>query len=142
MALTPGTKLGPYEILAPLGSGGMGDVYRARGTRLDRDVAIKVLPEALTKDADRLRRFEQEARTIAALNHPNILGIHDVGAYDGEPFLVSELLEGKTLREAMEAVRLPVRRAIEYALGIVQGLAAAHEKGVVHRDLKPENVFI
>ena len=142
MALTPGTKLGPYEILAPLGSGGMGDVYRARDTRLGRDVAIKVLPEALTKDADRLRRFEQEARTIAALNHPNILGIHDVGTYDGAPFLVSELLEGKTLREAMEAVRLPVRRAIEYALGIVQGLAAAHEKGVVHRDLKPENVFI
>ena len=142
MALTPGTKLGPYEILAPLGFGGMGDVYRARDTRLGRDVAIKVLPEALTKDADRLRRFEQEARTIAALNHPNILGIHDVGAYDGAPFLVSELLEGKTLREAMEAVRLPVRRAIEYALGIVQGLAAAHEKGVVHRDLKPENVFI
>src|SRR5262249_46017148 len=124
MALTSGTKLGPYEILAPLGAGGMGDVYRARDMRLSRDVAIKVLPDALTKDADRLRRFEQEARTIAVLNHPNILGIHDIGTYDGAPFLVSELLEGKTLREALDAGRLPVRRAIEYALAIVQGLAA------------------
>jgi serine/threonine protein kinase/Tol biopolymer transport system component len=120
----------------------MGEVYRARDTRLGRDVAIKVLPEALARDADRLRRFEQEARTIAALSHPNILGIHDIGAHDGAPFLVSEFLEGQTLREKLEAGPLPVRRAIEYALGIAQGLAAAHEKGVVHRDLKPENVFI
>jgi serine/threonine protein kinase/Tol biopolymer transport system component len=142
MALTPGTKLGPYEILAPLGAGGMGDVYRARDTRLGRDVAIKVLPEALTKDVDRLRRFEQEARTIAALNHPNILGIHDIGTYDGAPFLVSELLEGKTLRETLEAGPLAMRRSIEYALGIAQGLAGAHDKGIVHRDLKPENVFV
>jgi len=142
MALNPGTKLGPYEIVAPLGSGGMGDVYRARDTRLGRDVAIKVLPETLTKDADRLRRFEQEARTIAALNHPNILGIHDIGTYEGAPFLVSELLEGKTLRETLEAGSLPMRRCIEYALGIAQGLAGAHDKGIVHRDLKPENVFI
>jgi Tol biopolymer transport system component len=120
----------------------MGEVYRARDTRLGRDVAIKVLPEALARDADRLRRFEQEARTIAALSHPNILGIHDIGTHDGAPFLVSELLEGQTLRERFEAGPLPVRRAIEYALGIAQGLAAAHEKGIVHRDLKPENVFI
>jgi Tol biopolymer transport system component len=142
MALTSGTKLGPYEIVSPLGAGGMGEVYRARDTRLGRDVAIKVLPEALAKDADRLRRFEQEARAIAALNHPNILGIHDIGTHDGAPFLVSELLEGQTLRESLESGPLPVRRAIEYALGIAQGLAAAHEKGIVHRDLKPENVFV
>src|SRR6266568_7481155 len=142
MALTSGTKLGPYEILSPLGAGGMGEVYRARDTRLGRDVAIKVLPEALAKDADRLRRFEQEARTIAALNHPNILGIHDIGTHEDAPFLVSELLEGQTLRETLESGPLPVRRAIEYALGIATGLAAAHEKGIVHRDLKPENVFI
>src|SRR6202158_373090 len=142
MALSSGTKLGPYEIQAPLGAGGMGEVYRARDTRLGRDVAIKVLPEALANDADRLRRFEQEARTIAALNQPNILGIHDIGAHDGAPFLVSEFLDGQTLREKLEAGPLPVRRAIEYALGIAQGLAAAHQKGIVHRDLKPENVFV
>jgi eukaryotic-like serine/threonine-protein kinase len=142
MALTSGMKLGPYEIQSPLGAGGMGEVYRARDTRLGRDVAVKVLPEGLAKDADRLRRFEQEARTIAALNHPNILGIHDIGTHDGAPFLVSEFLEGEPLREKLEAGPQPVRRAIEYALGIAQGLAAAHEKGIVHRDLKPENVFI
>ena len=142
MALSPGTKLGPYEILALLGAGGMGEVYRGRDTRLNRDVAIKVLPEALANDADRLRRFEQEARTIAALNHPNILGIHDIGAHDGAPFLVSEFLEGQTLRNKLESGPLPLRRAIEYGLGIAQGLAAAHEKGIVHRDLKPENVFV
>ncbi len=142
MGLTSGTKLGPYEIQSPLGAGGMGEVYRATDTRLGRDVAVKVLPGGLAKDPDRLRRFEQEARTIAALNHPNILGIHDIGTHDGAPFLVSELLEGQTLREKLEAGPLPVRRAIEYALGIAQGLAAAHDKGIVHRDLKPENVFI
>ena len=120
----------------------MGEVYRARDTRLGRDVAIKVLPEALANDADRLRRFEQEACTIAALNHPNILGIHDIGAHDGAPFLVSEFLEGQTLREKLVSGPLPVRRALEYALGIAEGLAAAHEKGIVHRDLKPENVFV
>src|SRR3984885_6590449 len=142
MALTSGTRLGPYEIVALLGAGGMGEVYRALDTRLGRDVAIKVLPEGLAKDPDRLRRFEQEARTIAALNHPNILGIHDIGTHDGAPFLVSEFLEGQTLREKLVLGPLPVRRAIEYALGIAQGLAAAHEKGIVHRDLKPENVFV
>src|SRR6266403_1873313 len=142
MALRSGTKLGPYDIQSPLGAGGMGEVYRARDTRLERDVAIKVLTEALADDDDRLRRFEQEARTIAALNHPNSLGIHDIGTHDGAPFLVSEFLEGQTLREKLESGPLPVRRAIEYALGIAQGLAAAHEKGIVHRDLKPENVFV
>lgn len=120
----------------------MGEVYRARDTRLGRDVAIKVLPEALASDADRLRRFEQEARTIAALNHPNILGIHDIGTHDGAPFLVSEFLEGQTLREKLISGPLPVRRALEYSFGIAEGLAAAHEKGIVHRDLKPENVFV
>src|SRR5450631_2620001 len=142
MALTSGTKLGPYEIISPLGAGGMGEVYRARDTRLGRDVAIKVLPEALAHDADRLRRFEQEARTIAALNHPNILGIHDIGVHGGAPFLVSEFLEGQTLREKLVLGPLPVRRAIECALGIAEGLAAAHDKGIVHRDLKPENLFV
>src|SRR5579862_9373197 len=142
MALTSGTKLGPYEIVSPLGAGGMGEVYRARDTRLGRDVAIKVLPEALANDADRLRRFEQEARTVAALNHPNILGIHDIGNYSGSPYLVSEFLEGKTLREKLKDGPLPLRRASEYALGIAHGLAAAHEKGIIHRDLKPENIFI
>ncbi len=142
MSLTSGTKLGPYEILSPLGAGGMGEVYRAKDTRLGREVAIKVLPEALANDADRLRRFQQEAQAVAALNHPNILSIHDFGQHEGSPFLVSELLEGQSLREALEAGPMPVRRAIEYALGIAKGLAAAHEKGIVHRDLKPENVFI
>jgi Tol biopolymer transport system component len=142
MALTSGTKLGPYEIVSPVGAGGMGEVYRARDTRLGRDVAIKVLPEGLANDTDRLRRFEQEARTIAALNHPNILGIHDIGTHDGAPFLVSEFLEGQTLREKLVSGPLPVRRAIEYALGMAEGLAAAHDKGIVHRDLKPENVFV
>src|SRR6201987_6568334 len=107
MALTSGTKLGPFEILVPIGAGGMGEVYRARDTRLGRDVAIKVLPESLANDSDRLRRFEQEARTIAALNHPNILGIYDIGTHDGAPLLVSELLEGQTLREKLEARPLP-----------------------------------
>src|ERR1700678_2923577 len=140
MAFSSGTKLGPYEFQSPLGAGGMGEVYRARDTRLGRDVAIKVLLGTLDKDADRLRRFEQEARTIAALNHPNILGIHDIGAHDGAPFLVSEFLEGQTLREKLEAGPLPVRRAIEYALGIAQGVAAGHEKGIVHRGLNTEKL--
>jgi Tol biopolymer transport system component len=142
MGLTSGTRLGPYQIVSLLGMGGMGEVYRARDTRLGRDVAIKVVPEAMASDPDRLRRFEQEARTIAALNHPNILGIHDIGVHDGAPFLVSELLEGQTLREKLVSGPLPLRRAIEYALGMATGLAAAHEKGIVHRDLKPENVFV
>src|SRR6202453_5440841 len=142
MALPSGTKLGPYEIVAPIGAGGMGEVYRAKDTRLGRDVAIKVLPEAFARDADRLRRFEQEARAVAALNHPNILAIHDIGEYNGAPFLVSELLEGHLLREELNGGALPTRRAVEDASQIAEGLAAAHDKGIVHRDLKPENVFV
>src|SRR6516162_9003970 len=121
MALNPGTKLGPYEIGAPLGAGGMGEVYRARDGRLGRDVAVKVLPPSLANDKDRLRRFEQEAKTVAALNHPNILGLHDIGNYEGAPFLVSELLEGETLREKITEGPIPTRRTVEYALGIAQG---------------------
>ncbi len=142
MALAPGAKLDPYEIVSPLGAGGMGEVYRARDARLGRDVAIKILPESFARDADRLRRFEQEARAVAALNHPNILAIHDIGQYNGAPFLVSELLEGESLRGVLDRGPLPQRKTIEYGVQIAHGLAAAHEKGIVHRDLKPENIFI
>ena len=142
MSLAPGSKLGPYEILAPVGAGGMGEVYRARDARLGREVAIKILPEGFAQHPDRLRRFEQEARVVATLNHPNILAIHDIGAEEGAPYLVTELLDGEPLREKMKTGVLPLRRALEYALGIAHGLAAAHEKGIVHRDLKPENVFV
>jgi tRNA A-37 threonylcarbamoyl transferase component Bud32/Tol biopolymer transport system component len=142
MAMTPGAKLGPYEIVGPLGAGGMGEVYRARDTRLGREVAIKVLPESLTADADRLHRFENEARAVATLNHPNILAIHDIGEQSGSPYLVSELLEGHSLRQELVSGALPARKAAEYAAQIAQGLSAAHEKNIIHRDLKPENVFI
>jgi eukaryotic-like serine/threonine-protein kinase len=140
--MNPGTKCGPYEIAGPIGAGGMGEVYRATDTRLGREVAIKILSSTLTKDSDRLWRFEQEAKTVAALNHPNILGIHDIGTYDGSPFLVSEYLEGETLRQKIDQGPIPTRRTVEYALGIAKGLAAAHEKAIIHRDLKPENIFI
>lgn len=142
MALAAGTKLGPYEIIAPLGAGGMGEVYRAKDPRLHREVAIKVLPSYFCRDPDRLRRFEQEARTAGALNHPNILAVYDVGTYAGFPYLVTELLEGSTLRDRLNGGSLPSRKATEYAGQIAQGLAAAHEKGIVHRDLKPENIFV
>jgi eukaryotic-like serine/threonine-protein kinase len=142
MSFVAGTKLGPFEILAPLGAGGMGEVYRARDTRLGRDVAIKVLPESFANDAERLRRFEQEARAIATLNHPNILSVHDIGEQESTHYLVAELLEGETLREKLSGGALPQRKAIEYALQIAAGLGAAHQKGVVHRDLKPENLFV
>lgn len=142
MALTPGTRLGPYEIVAPLGAGGMGEVYRARDTRLERTVAIKILPESLAGDRERLERFQQEARILSALNHPNLMAVYDVGAQDGLHFLVSEFLEGQTLRERLIAGPLPPRRVNEYGLQIARGLAAAHEKGIVHRDLKPENIFV
>jgi Tol biopolymer transport system component len=142
MALTSGTKLGPYEIQSSLGAGGMGEVYRARDTRLERTVAIKVLPESLAKDTDRLLRFEQEARVLSTLNHPNLLAIYDVGAQGGTHYLVSEYLEGQTLRERMGVGSLPQRKICEYALQIANGLAAAHDKGIVHRDLKPENIFV
>jgi Tol biopolymer transport system component len=142
MALAPGTLLGAYEVVALLRTGGMGEVYRARDPRLGREVAIKVLPAGVADDPDRLQRFEQEARAAAALNHPNILAVHDVGRHDGEPYIVSELLEGETLRERLHGGALPVRKAVEYAVQIAHGLAAAHEKGIVHRDLKPENFFV
>jgi serine/threonine protein kinase len=142
LTLTAGTKLGDYEVKSLLGSGGMGEVYRARDSRLGRDVAIKVLPPSLSSDSDRLRRFEQEARAAAALNHPNILAVFQMGTYQGAPYLVSELLEGETLREQIKRGRMTVRKAIDYGVQLARGLAAAHEKGIVHRDLKPENLFV
>jgi eukaryotic-like serine/threonine-protein kinase len=138
----PGARLGPYEIVSALGAGGMGEVYRARDPRLGRDVAIKVLPTAFSADAGRLKRFEQEARAAAALNHPNILAVYDIGTDAGAPFIVSELLEGDTLRDRVNGGPATVRKSIEHALQIARGLAAAHDKGIVHRDLKPENVFL
>jgi len=140
MTLAPGTKLGQYEILAPLGAGSMGEVYRARDSRLNREVAIKVLP-TLT-DPDRLARFEIEAKAAGALNHPNILSIYQMGTHDGAPYLVCELLEGKTLAESLRRGPLPIRQAIQFGTQIAHGLSAAHEKGIVHRDLKPENLFV
>jgi|SRR5450432_178944 len=142
MPLTSGTKLGPYEILSPLGAGGMGEVYRARDSRLNRDVAVKILPATFARDPERLRRFQQEAQAVAALSHPNILAVHDFGEHDGSPYLVTECLEGETLRDRMRPGALPLRKANEYAEQVARGLAAAHEKGIVHRDLKPENIFI
>ena len=142
MALAPGARVGPYEVVGPLGAGGMGEVYRARDTRLGRDVALKVLPAPVAGDAERQRRFEQEARAVGALNHPNVLAIHDVGSHEGTPFIVAELLEGATLRERVAAGPLPSRKALDFAGQIARGLAAAHDKGIVHRDLKPENLFV
>ena len=125
MPLPAGTKLGPYEIVALVGAGGMGEVYRARDARLRREVAVKVLPASFAQDAERLRRFEQEARAVGTLNHPNILGIYDVGSHDGSPYLVSELLEGKNLRQHMDGSALPQRKAVDYGMQIARGLAAA-----------------
>ncbi len=143
MTLDTGTRLGPYEVIAPLGSGGMGEVYRARDTKLDRDVAIKVLPASVANDADALARFEREAKAVAALSHPNILAIFDFGRHDGVAYAVTELLEGDSLRGRLEGgVVVSQRQAIDYALQIARGLSAAHERGVVHRDLKPDNVFV
>ena len=136
------TQLGPYKIIALIGAGGMGEVYRGHDPRLQRDVAIKVLPSSFTADADRLRRFEQEARAVAALNHPNIVSIYDIGDSNGVHYIVSELLEGETLRQRVNLGAMPSRKAIELAVQLANGLAAAHEKGIVHRDLKPENIFL
>ncbi len=142
MSLTPGSKFGLYEIISTLGAGGMGEVYRAKDTRLGRDVAIKVLTPSFAADPERLRRFEQEARAVAALNHSNILAIYDLGEHGGVPFLVLELLEGETLREVLQRGALSHRKAVDYAIQIAHGLAAAHEKDIAHRDLKPGNLFI
>src|SRR6266705_3222586 len=142
MALQPATQLGAYKILSPLGAGGMGEVYRATDTRLNRDVAIKVLPATFANDEDRLRRFEQEARATSALNHPNILSVFDIGTHEGAPYIVAELLEGEELRAQLNDGPLAPRKAIGYAQQIAAGLAAAHGKGITHRDLKPENLFI
>ena len=135
-------KLGNYEIVAPLGAGGMGEVYRARDVSLQREVAVKILPASFSKDADRLRRFTQEAQATAALNHPNILSVYQIGEGNGAPYIVSELLEGQSLRDGLRSGALPVRKAVEYGAQIARGLAAAHGKGIVHRDLKPENIFV
>jgi Tol biopolymer transport system component len=142
VSLTPGSRLGPYEIAAPIGAGGMGEVYSARDPRLGRDVAVKVLPASFSSDPDRLKRFEQEARAAGVLNHPNVTIVYDIGTHDGAPYVVQELLEGETLRAELAGGRLPQRAAIDYAIQIARGLAAAHEKGIVHRDLKPENLFV
>ncbi len=142
MTLAAGSRLGPYAVKHLVGSGGMGEVYCAHDTRLERDVAIKVLPASLSADADRLRRLEQEARAAAALNHPNILAVYDIGSHDGAPYVVSELLRGATLRDLVSSGALPSRKAVDYAAQIASGLAAAHDAGVVHRDLKPENLIV
>jgi serine/threonine protein kinase len=142
MTLASGTKLGPYEIIALIGAGGMGEVYRARDARLGREVAVKVLPPSFAADPERLRRFEQEARAVAALSHPNILAVHDIGQHDRAPFLVSELLDGESLREMLGRGPVSHRKAVDYAVQIAHGLAAAHGKNIAHRDLKPDNIFI
>ncbi|MDQ5859006.1 MAG: serine/threonine protein kinase, partial [Acidobacteriota bacterium] len=140
MPLPSGFRLGPYEVTAPLGAGGMGEVYRARDTRLDRDVAIKVLPESIQADREALARFEREAKLVAALSHPNILAIHDVGREGDVSYAVTELLSGETLRERMGTGTVTLRKAVEIGRQVARGLAAAHARGIVHRDLKPENV--
>jgi eukaryotic-like serine/threonine-protein kinase len=143
MTISSGTKLGPYEVSSAIGAGGMGEVYRARDLRLNREVAIKVLPTSFSDDPQRMHRFRQEALAVAALNHPNILAVYDIGTQDnGSPYIVSELLEGESLRERLRAGPMPLRKAIDYALQIARGLSAAHDKGIVHRDVKPENIFI
>ncbi len=142
MSLSPGTRLGPYAVTAKIGEGGMGEVYRARDARLDREVAVKILPETLVADPEALLRFKREAKAVAALSHPNIVAIHDVGEASGLSYVVLELLEGETLRAALERGPLPLRKAIDYAEQLAHGLAAAHDRSIVHRDLKPENVFL
>src|SRR5712692_6068678 len=142
MTLSAGFRLGPYEILSPLGAGGMGEVYRARDKKLDRDVAIKVLPQSVAADTDSLARFEREAKAVAALSHPNILSIFDFGTQDGVSYAVMELLEGETLRGKLNTGPITQKQAVDYALQVAKGLSAAHEKGIIHRDLKPENLFV
>ncbi len=142
MAIAPGTRLGPYEVASLIGAGAMGEVYRARDARLARDVAVKVLPASFASDADRLQRFETEARAAGALNHPNIVAVYDLGVSDGVPYVVEELLDGETLRQVLARGPLSARRVIEYAVQVARGLGAANDRGIVHRDLKPENLFV
>src|SRR5262249_47531375 len=137
-----GRRIGPYELLSPLGAGGMGEVFRARDTRLGRDVAIKLISADHSGDPDRLRRFEQEARAVAALNHPNILALPDLRPENGLSYVVFELLEGETLGRRLRRGAIPVRKAVDYGIQICRGLTAAHDQGIVHRDLKPENLFL
>ena len=138
MPLLPGTRLGPYEVLSPLGAGGMGEVWRAKDERLGREVAIKVLAIESAGNADRIRRFQLEARSASALNHPAILTVHDFGVEAGVPYLVTELLSGRTVREVLLEGPVATRRALDWTVQIARGLAAAHEKGILHRDLKPK----
>src|ERR1700746_1305994 len=142
MPLTPSTKLGPYEILTPLGTGGMGEVYRARDTRLDRTVAVKILPVQLSNDPIRKQRFEREAKTISSLNHPNICTLHDVGSQDGVDYLVMECVEGETLAKRLEKGPMPLEQVLKYGAQIADALDKAHRGGVVHRDLKPGNIML
>jgi serine/threonine protein kinase len=142
VVISAGTRLGPYEVLGLLGAGGMGEVYRARDPRLGREVAVKVLPEEVARDPERLARFEREARAVAALSHPNILTIFDVGMPEGVPYAVTELLQGETLREMVSRRAPNQRQVLGFAVQVAEGLAAAHAKGIVHRDVKPENVFV
>ena len=142
MAFSVGDRLGRFEIVGSLGAGGMGEVYRAHDQQLSRDVAIKVLPTAFSDDADRRRRFEQEARAAGGLNHPNILAVYDIGIERGSSYLVTELLDGETLHDRMAGRPLPPRKATDYARQIASGLAAAHDRGVIHRDIKPSNLFV
>ena len=140
--LSPGDRLGPYEVVSPVGAGGMGEVYRCRDTRLGRDVALKVLPDSVATDPDRLKRFEREARATAAISHPNVITVFDVGTHDGRAYVVTEVLDGTTLGARLRRGALPVREALSLAAQAARGLAAAHAKGIVHRDLKPENLFL
>ena len=140
--ISPNTTLAHYTVVAKIGAGGMGEVYRARDTRLDREVAIKILPKIYATDTDRLKRFEQEARATSALNHPNILTVYDIGAHESSPYIVAELLAGQELRDQLNDGVLSERKAFDYAQQIAHGLAAAHDRRITHRDLKPENLFV
>jgi len=142
VTLKHGMNLGPYEILSPLGAGGMGEVYRARDTRLDREVAVKVLPQQFAEDPTALSRFEREAKAVAALSHPNVLAVYDVGREEETSYVVTELLEGETLRQRLNVAPLPWRKAVGIGVSVADALAAAHARGIVHRDLKPENIFL
>src|SRR5512143_3266781 len=140
--LGAGSRLGPYEIVAPLGAGGMGEVYRARDSRLGREIALKVLPNEVAQDSGRRTRFEHEARAASALAHPNIVAVYDVGESDGAVWIAMELIEGRTVRDLLASGPLPIRRALEIGTQVAEGLTAAHAAGIVHRDLKPENLIV